>query len=317
MSQFCDNSGLCWGMLRKVPPLEAIEIFVAAARGDSFRAVGRALALSPSAVSRRIATLEDFLGTQLFDRSGQSQTLSAAGRRYLSLVEPALGAIQGASSALGRSDRRLQIATSHSFAAGWLLPRLAELSLNLGIDVEVVPSRDFDVLRSGEAQLGLWGGLDRPTDMEAEAVAEALVFPVAAPVMADGRRPPTSEAELAAHTLLSVRSPSRVWDRWFAMAEAPPPVYEVREFATLQMMYEAAASGLGIALAMPLVAEPYLRSGRLLPCTPVARSLGEAYRLYRPMRRRGRSDTEQRFAHWLHAAAAESVRDHRRIIGAG
>lgn len=301
-------------MLRKTPPLESIEIFVAAAQGGSFRSVGRRLALSPSVISRRIAALEDFLGVRLFDRMGQAQTLNAAGRKYLSLVGPAIGAIQGASAALASSDRRLLVAASHSFAAAWLTPRLAELDLRHGIDVEVVPSRDFDILRSGEAQLGIWGGLDLPADMTAEMLVAARVFPVAAATLADGRPAPASEAELAEHPLLSVRSPARMWDRWFAMSPVRPRQLEIREFATLQLMYEAAASGRGVALAIPLVAEPYLRSGRLSPCIPVVRSLGESYSLYRPERRQMRSETEQRFLRWLRGAVADSMRHHDGII---
>src|SRR3546814_16054710 len=76
-------------MLRKAPQLEAIEIFVAAAQGDSFRSVASRLALSPSAVSRRIAPLESFLVMPLFARSGQSQRMTTAGQRSFSMGDPA------------------------------------------------------------------------------------------------------------------------------------------------------------------------------------------------------------------------------------
>lgn len=295
-------------MLRRTPPLEAIEIFCAAARGDSFRSVAHRLALSPSAVGRRIATLESFLGVALFDRTTQSPTFNAAGRRYLSLVEPAIGAIRRATSMASEADsQRIRIATSHSFAGTWLMPRLADLHRREGIEVEIVPSRDFDVLRSGEAQLGIWGGLGVPDDMIAETMVEARVVPVVAPGVTDGLPPPACAADLLERTLLTVRSPAKLWDRWFAASgiEAQPQV--VREFATLQLMYEAAAAGLGITLAMPLVAEPYLASGRLVSCLPDARTLGETYRLYRVDRRVVRTPAEQRFAHWLHQAVAISV----------
>ena len=295
-------------MLRRTPPLEALEIFVTAGQGGSFRSVARRLALSPSAVSRRIAALETFLGITLFDRSDQSQTLNAAGRRYLSLVEPAIAAIQRASAMASETDmRRLKIATSHSFASTWLMPRLADLHRHHGIEVEVIPTRDFDALRSGEAQLGIWGGLEVPCDMIAETVADAQVVPVAAPVMADGRPPPRDEEDLAGRVLLTVKSPPRIWERWFAASGTKRAAFVVREFATLQMMYEAASGGLGVALAMPLVAEPYLASGKLVPCVRPARPLGETYRLYQADRRVARSETEQRFALWMHENGAVSM----------
>lgn len=296
-------------MLRKAPPLEGIEVFVAAARAKSFRAVARDLALSPSAVSRRIASLERFLSVSLFDRSDQAQTLSAAGRRYLALVEPAVGAIQRATTLVGEPGaHRLTIAASHSFAAAWIAPRLAELQQDHGLDIEVIPTRDFDVLRSGEAQLAIWGGRDVPDDMTATHLFDARTVPVAAPRLASGRRLPTSEAELPQHVLLAVRTPSRMWERWLALAGLHPDRLEIREFATLQLMYEAAVAGLGVTLGMPLLAEAGLASGRLLPCTPTARPLGDTYRLYRAPGRGPCSPAEQRFTKWLRHAVAESLR---------
>src|SRR3546814_446720 len=243
----------------------------------------------------------------LFERSGQSQRLNAAGQRYLSMVEPAIDAIQRASVMIGQGDQnQLKVATSHSFAAAWLMPRLADLHRHHGIDVEIVPTREFDALRSGEAHLGIWGGLAVPDDMIAETMVEAHVLPVAAPRMADGRPAPHSEEELAGHTLLSIRSPAGLWERWFAASKVQPSQVVIREFATLQLMYEAAASGAGIALAMPLVAEPYLRLGKLVPCGSRTLALGETYRLYRPARRIARTETEQRFADWLPQEVAAS-----------
>lgn len=300
-------------MLRKTPSIEAIEIFVAAAQGKSFRSVARELALSPSAISRRIASLEAFLGMPLFDRCGQSQKLTPAGQRYLFLVEPAIDAIRRASTLLAEGDqKRLRIATSHSFAACWLMPRLTQLVHDIGMEVEILPTRDFDALRSGEANLGIWGGLPVPQDMIAETIAETRVFPVAAPWLSQRA---DERAELANWNLLSVREPAGLWERWFAAAGlAPCRPLAIREYATLQLMYEAAASGAGIALAMPLVTEPWLRTGRLLPfgsgsSGPMA--LGEVYRLYRPSRRMARTETEARFANWLHRSVAASMDEFR------
>jgi len=300
-------------VLRRTPPLESIEIFVAAARGDSFRKVARRLALSPSAVSRRISALETFLGFALFDRAGQSHALNAAGRHYMSMVEPAIEAIRRASVMASPTDARtLRIATSHSFASAWLMPRLPELRETEGIELDILPTRDFDALRSGSAQLAIWGGMEVPDDMIAEKVADARMFPIAAPGLLGGRRD-LSPAEIAEHRLLAVKTPSGVWDRWLAASGLDDYPRMVREFATLQLMYDAAVAGLGIALAMPLVSEPYLDSGRLLPCSNLVRSLGESYRIYRFSRRIYRTELEQRFATWLHRAVMSSLRKHEAV----
>src|SRR3546814_15839149 len=76
------------------------------------------------------------------------------------------------------------------------MPRLADLHRHHGIDVEIVPTREFDALRCGEAHLGIWGGLAVPDDMIAETMVEAHVLPVAAPRMAAGRPLPHSEEDL-------------------------------------------------------------------------------------------------------------------------
>lgn len=293
-------------MLRQAPPLEAIEIFVAAAGGASFRSVARELALSPSAVSRRIAALEAFLGTRLFDRNGQSQRLSAAGVRYLTAVEPALDAIRRATGQVSADAvGRLTIATSHSLAAAWLAPRLPEVQDLLGIEVEILPSRDPDVLRSGEAQLAIWGGMAAQPGLTAERLFDAVAIPAACSRRVEGRL--WSTAELASQPLLTVQSPSRLWERWFAgEGEAGQGQLRQRVFPTLQLMYEAACAGGGMVLAMPVIADSYLASGRLVPAMRAARQLGEGYSLFRPMRRGGPGATERQFAAWLRGAIERS-----------
>lgn len=304
-------------MLRRAPPLEAIEVFVAAAPGRSFRAVARDLALSPSAVSRRIAQLEAFLGVTLFDRGAHIPTLSEAGRRYLAMVEPAMAAIQSATTRLATpADARISIAASHSFASAWLLPRLGDLQSELGVELEVIPTRDFNVVRSGEARFAIWGGNEAPDDLIGAHLFDALVTPVTAPRLACGRRLPARDAEVADYTLLTARSPTGLWERWLALAGIHPECVRVREFATLQLTYEAAAAGLGVALGLPLVTEPGLASGRLVACTGTVRSLGESYRLYRSPQR-PLSPSEQDFIDWLRGSVDQSVERFEAFAQAG
>jgi LysR family transcriptional regulator, glycine cleavage system transcriptional activator len=293
-------------MLRQAPPLEAIEIFVAAAGGASFRSVARELALSPSAVSRRIAALEAFLGTLLFERRGQTQRLSPAGTRYLAAVEPALHAIRRATAQVSPDPlERLTVAASHSLAAAWLVPRLPEAQELLGIQIEVLPSRDPDVLRSGEAQLAIWGGMAAQPGLTAEPLFDAVAIPAASPRLMGGKG--WSDADLAAQPLLTVRSPSRLWERWFAGegASVSTPL-RLRTFPTLQLMYEASCAGAGVVLAMPVIADSYLTSGRLVAAACAMRPLGEGYSLYRPMRRSGPGPVERQFVAWLRSSIDQS-----------
>lgn len=289
-------------MLRKAPPLESVEIFVAAARGESFRGVARRLALSPSAVSRRISSLETFLGVSLFDRSRSLPMLSPAGRRYLALVEPALLSIMEASDLLvDQAAGRLRVATSHSFASAWLLPRLPALRREADIDVELIMTRDFEALRSGQAHIGIWGAKPAPDDLIAETLFEVTAVPVCAARLADGRGPPTNDS-LDGYPLVAVRHPQNLWAGWLR-----EPPCDVRTYDTLHMMYEAAAAGLGLALAVPLLAEPFLTDGRLRRCRGASMPLDAAYRLYRSGRRRVHSAPERAFITWIRREVARSM----------
>ena len=289
-------------MLRKAPPLESVEVFVAAARGGSFRAVARDMALSPSAVSRRIAGLEEFLGVILFDRSGLVPVLSAAGLRYLERVEPGLRTITDATDDMAAPcSGRLRVAASHSFASIWLLPRLATLLEETGVDVELVVGASFDALASNEADIGIWGGRVAPSGLKAVPLFEVTAVPVAPERLANGRAPPRPGESLGDFPLVSVHRPKDLWQRWLGVAPR-----QVRSFDTLHMMYEASAAGLGVALATPLLSEPFLASGRLRVCSSEPRPLGLSYDLFHPSAR-SRRGVEGVFMDWMTGQVAQSM----------
>lgn len=270
-------------MLRQAPPLEATEAFLTAARCVSFRAAAQTLALSPSAFSRRIQALEGFLGVALFDRSGSAVALTAAGQAYRRQIEPALDAIRRATLTVREAgrERRLRVATSHSLAVGWLVPRLADLRERHDIEIELVIARDELALRSGAADLAIWGGFEPEGDLSCETLVDLCAMPVAATRLADGRSPPERAQDIAAHRLLGVRRPVGVWERWLAAVGAPagPPAMAAT-FDTNDLMYEAAACGLGIALAVPLLIERFIQDGRLKPCIGAPVPIGMSYALY-------------------------------------
>lgn len=300
-------------MLRKAPPLESIEIFVAAARGESLRAVGRRLALSPSAVSRRVAALEQFLGRRLFDRTDQSLILNAVGARYLEDVAPAIRSIQNATDAIRcDDDRPLRVATSHSLAT-WLLPHLAEFQRQTGIPVEISATRDVQTLASGEVHLAFWGDLAVPPGIEAIHLLTPEAIPVCAPRLADGRAVPRTEAEISRYPLVSVREPDGLWQRWFAMAGLETRALRVHSFDTQQLAYEAAAAGAGVTLAVPLASNSFLAGKRLVACTRRAFRLGARYQLYRSIERPGHPQAEI-FTAWIRTRVDRSAAEFRDML---
>lgn len=270
-------------MLRKIPSLEATEAFVAAASTCSFRAAAGSLALSPSAFSRRIQQIERFVGVELFHRSANQSQLTSAGRAYLAEIAPAIEAIRAATIALRarHGERRVRVATSHSLAAEWLFPRLPALLAEHDIEVEVEIARDPQLLRSRVVDLGIWGGSGSEPGILGESIAPMDAVPVCAAQLVDRRTPPQTLDELAEHRLLSDRISRGLWPHWLASAgyRGPRPRF-VDHFETNQLCNEAAASGFGIALCLPMVAERFIESGRLVACSPLRLPTGAAYHIY-------------------------------------
>lgn len=296
-------------MLRKTPSLESAEAFLAAARASSFREAAESIALSPSAFTRRVQLLESFVGAPLFDRSQGRLALTTAGARYLARIEPAMEVIRGATEELrGQADRgRLRLVTSHSLAVGWLMPRLSDLFRTHGIEVDVSTGRGAHLLRSGEVDLAIWAGVPNLDDYEQTRLADLECVLASAPALADGRPPPGSIDELRGHRRLSVKAPPDGWTPWSERMSSVPAFGGTTVFETSHLMYEAAAGGMGLTLVTPMLADRFLREGRLRPCFGGAAPLGEQYRLiYADPRLRRRRDV-QALGGWLAEQARDSV----------
>jgi DNA-binding transcriptional LysR family regulator len=289
-------------MPRKAPPLEATEAFLLAARAESFRAAADELALSPSAFSRRIQQLEYFIGVPLFDRSGTSICLTEIGRHYLQEIEPAMETIRRATADLrGRKKAgKLRLATSHSLAVSWLIPRLSDLFQRHGLEIELLVTRGAHVLRSGAADLAIWGSSGLADDLPHEKIISLDGVLVSAPLLADGSHPPHSLDQLPGHPMLSVKGGPDLWRRWLAETgyKGAAPVFAAC-FETSHLMYEAAAGGLGITLAVPLLTERFMRDKLLYPCADTRAPVGVDYSLYYSATERQRRSPIGIFKEWL------------------
>ncbi len=292
-------------MRRQTPPLEAAEAFILAARSVSFRAAADELALSPSAFSRRIQMLESFVGVALFDRSGVSVRLTDAGQRYLAAISPAIDTIRRATVQMHEraGGRVLRLITSHSFAMGWLMSRLPDLAQRHGIDVDLSIGRDAQALRSGEADIAIWGG--RPEgedDLPHERLIDLSAVLAAAPRLADGRLPPTRMDDIGRYRLFATKVPDRFWRQWLLRmghdGALPEPV---ARFETTQLAYEAAASGLGLTLAVPLLSDRFIADKRLHALLGPAVPIGYDYSVFYATAEIERRKLVRTFVRWLHA----------------
>lgn len=289
-------------MERIIPSLESLEAFLAAAQAPSFRAAAESLALSPSAFSRRLQQLERFLGKPLFDRSGVAPVLTPAGKVYHREMALALETIGAATRRFHAAPTgRLRLMCPQSFAMTWLMPRLpAFITAHPEIDVQLTVGRDIEVLRQGAVDIAIMSGPRNFGDLPVIPLLDVDAVVVAAPEMAGGRQPPRNLGELHGHCLLGVDTPGDMWARFLDRVGAPDPKPRLTtSFATLALMYEAAANGLGVTLAIPAVCNSYLRDGRLRPCFDAHAQLGADYRLVMVDPATSRRKEVCAFSRWL------------------
>lgn len=254
---------------RKLPPLEAVRMFEAVARLGSTVAAARELNLTHGAVSRRVRALEDHLGAPLLDRGrGGRLVPTAAGARFAETARRALGMIAEAAEASGRrTDRQhaIRLNTTASFAALWLIPRLARFRARYpAFEVWVSESQgliepgslsDIDIaIRLGK---GDWPGV------KAERLMDDIMLAVATPKLAAKLRKP---ADLARVTLLQDEDPALSWRHWTEAAGLGHPDWAARgpRLAASVLLLQAAAAGDGVALVPARLAETHLAQGTLV-----------------------------------------------------
>ena len=283
---------------------------MAAANNRSFRSAAASLALSPSAFSRRIQQLEQLVGIELFVRSASRSELIAAGRDYLAEIGGAVETIRAATMSLRdrHGERRIRIATSHSLASEWLMPRLPHLLAEHGIAATIAISRNPQLLRDRTVDLGIWGGTGEADEIVSSPVAVMEAVPVSAARLADGREPPRTLADFSKHLLLADRVSRKIWPRWLEAAGyrgARPQIDD--HYETNQLCNEAAASGLGIALCLPMVTERFIERDRLRACVRQRYAIGASYQVHTLIESPPQKDSISTVAGWLRREAQKSL----------
>jgi LysR family glycine cleavage system transcriptional activator len=260
-------------MARRLPPLNGLKAFEAAARSESFTRAAEELNVTQGAVSHQVKALEDAFGLKLFHRERQRLILSEAGREYLAVVRDALDRIAvGTDRLLQRQESGvLTVSTSPDFAAKWLVNRLSRFAENFpDVDLRVAAAThyadfardDVDVaIRHGD---GHWPGLD-----VVRLYSERL-FPVCSPKLVAGRNRITKATDLLKFPLLRLED-AKNWTRLFEAAGVKASVGPGPVLTRASMLIDAAIDGQGIALARTALAAWDLINGRLV--RPVDASL--------------------------------------------
>ncbi|MGH6959339.1 MAG: LysR substrate-binding domain-containing protein, partial [Dongiaceae bacterium] len=253
-------------MARRLPPLNALRAFEAAARHDSFTGAAAELRVSHAAISRHVRALEARIGVTLFRKASRGVELTEAGATFLRSITRAFDDIAAATEALSRA-RNIQISVSvePAFATKWLVSRLGGFrDRHPEYDVFLDASPHLVDLERDEADLAVRYGRGEWPGLRLDLLARLKIFPVASPRLIDGRTAPLAPAELARLSLLH-DDDGRLWQRWFAAAGSPE--IDVTRGARLwgtSLSIEAAVTGQGIALGDVLIVGDDLAAGRLV-----------------------------------------------------
>lgn len=256
----------------RLPPLEWIRAFEAAARLGSFTAAAEDVGLTQAAVSQRIGQLEKHLGTPLFHRRARAISLTVEGEAWLPHVRIALEGLRDCTEAVfGTGQRRLTLSASQTLIDCWLLPRLGRLQTltkaEISIQSMVVGTHDApqdDVIRIR------YGSGDWPHPFRARLYSEEI-SPVAAPSLAARSEHWTALPRIAC---AGQRPSWHAWASEFGISSTPLPGLR---FDTHLSALGAAMAGLGVFLAsLPLCAEA-LSTGALVRLHPEALAYHESY----------------------------------------
>jgi len=295
----------------RLPSLEGLRAFEAAARLGTFERAADELAITASAVSKRVGALEELLGVALLQRGAKALALSAAGKEYLEQVRAALALLAAMPLHQRAAQRRerLRVSAPPTFARQVLVPALPEFcSRHPDVELEVVLSVPYLDLAGADAELEVRHGPVGAFGADVPPLWRDHLLPLASPALLAAEVPaPRTPAELARLPLL--RTPVEPWRPWFRAQglEWPEPDQGPR-LVDLGLTLEAARCGQGVALARPALARQMLRSGELVPALGTARTpMVAASTAYHLLPHAGASPAAEAFATWLRAAGARAA----------
>lgn len=295
---------------RRLPPLNALRAFEAAARHLNFSRAADELSVTPGAVSQQIQNLEDYVGAALFKRTPKGLLLTDAAQTALPALREAFDRLAEAASLLTAAvdGRRLTLTAPPSFAAKWLVPRLGLFERqHPQVDVWLSAGIELVDLTAGEVDVAIRYGAGRYPGLEVRRLMSETVIPVVSPELR-AENPLVGPQDLAHHVLLHDGSPDLDdscpdWSMWLA-ARGLKSVDGMRgpRFNQSSLVIEAAANGRGVALAKRTLAQADLEAGRLVAPLQIATAVDFAYYLVHP-KAKGRLPQVKAFSSWIEAEA--------------
>lgn len=251
----------------KLPPLNAVRAFDAAARHLNLRRAAGDLFVTPGAISQQVRQLEQWLGVRLFDRRARGVELTEAGVQFHAVVARSLRQIAQAAERLRPERNTVTVSVLPSLGARWLVPRLDEFTrAHPQVQVRIDASLELADFDSDGVDLAVRHVSVAPRDLESIDICGELMYPVCSPayLAAHLRRGRLAPGVRLLHEVSS-RERTDHWERWLAR-EGYDDIDPARGFYFSHEMLaaDAAARGQGVAMLSHLLAADSVRRGELV-----------------------------------------------------
>lgn len=289
-------------MRRTLPPVRDLSCFEAVVRNRSVTRAAEELNLTQSAVSRRIANLEELLGEKLFVRDRQRLIPTASAEEYAQELHGLLNGIEVATTKLlahGRRGGALTVACLPTFGSRWLVPRLEGfLEKNPGIDINLISKiKPFD-FEHEPVHAAVHFGLPRWQGATLKFLMEEYVVPVCAPSLIQSGALKSID-DLRKLTLIQHTTRPGLWREWLKLAGAEGVNGVVGpKFEYYSLVIEAAVAGIGVALLPDFLVRREIESGLLMLAFDQPMRCEEAYFIAYPNRYRENPNVLA-FAEWI------------------
>jgi LysR family transcriptional regulator, glycine cleavage system transcriptional activator len=300
-------------MARRLPSLNALKAFEAAARSESFTDAATELFVTHAAISRHVRELEEYLGTDLFTRTGRGVELTDAGRQFGQRLTPLFDGLAESAreaAAVGAA-RTLKVSIEPSIASRWLIGRLGNFSKqHPDIELTIDPSSRLVDFHVDDFDLGIRYGRGSWEDVEAVRLSDVAIFPVCAPKLIANQLQ-LAPADLESFTLLH-ENRKQWWQDWLSFAGVNNT--QGWRGITFQnhLAIEAAEAGQGFALSDQILSTDSLVDGWLT--RPFALDMKD-HGSYWVVRKKGSKESApaRAFREWLMGEMVETNRKYQAI----
>ncbi|WP_327332987.1 transcriptional regulator GcvA [Marinobacterium lutimaris] len=254
-------------IIRRLPPLNALRVFEAAARHGSFNKAAEELCVTPSAVSHQLKSLEEFLGQKLFRREKRQVYLTGAGERYLGSVQLALDEVESATRRLmtATNTSAVNISVAPFFLTRWLVPRITRFQQRFpDVELRFSSTMGYIDFEHSDTDMAVYYGRGNWEGVESHLLRNIVQTPVFAPSFLEGDKAINTPEDMVNHTLIYISGRRHEWNR--ALREigvSLSAATRTMSFSSTSLAVSAAIEGIGIALADRVLVEREIETGKL------------------------------------------------------